>query len=1289
MPSNENYSISAQKAGLVNQGGTTTVGILNQILGTSPVTSQPTGFPMNVPLPNATEFIGREEVVKNIYEDFMQFYVIALYGTGGIGKTELAIQYARQYQEIYGGGICWLSARDTDVAKSILDFARSFLGIDPPKDLDIRNQLGFCWSHWREGKVLIVFDDVNDFARIFNYLPSEDRFKVLITTRLTYGPPGIKFLEISVLNESVALKLLRSILREEDKRIDKEMDYAKQLCEWLDYLPLGLELVGRYLDRKQDLSVSAMQKRLEKEKLAQEAINDDHQGRSITAAFELSWQELSEDAKQLSYLLSLFALAPIPWWIVEHLQFEQKPNNVEKLRDDWLLKFSLLQRQETSLYQFHHLVREFIKNKCDQSNGTDDLKKSFCCEIMNLVNQLLRGESPDAVDNTPIMLVVTHIEEIATTFSYLMDGSEIVMSHTWLLLIYSYLGIYAQAADWGEKCQSQMASRGITKDINLLWSRYELSHIYSRQGNFRKAEKSLRELLPQAKNAFDEEEAKAVFEANVSSDLGKLLATQGYFENAENYCRESLRILEEIVAKQDRNLTPNLSLDLIPSLSALADVCRIRGKYQEAGELYEKLFELGEFESEERQQYLQKNPVIVIDVLIKFSTLYLEQGLTGAAEEFCSDAQKIVEDTFGDEHPIYAIYLSNLAQVYLAQGRHQEAEEICLQAIEINKSKDNTGHPTHAINLMNLGSIYTAQGRHEDAEILYREALEIQERIYGKEHTDVAESLLRLAVNYLEQGSADKAKPNLTKAQKMYKSVLGTSHPKYGELLCVLADVSFSQKEYEKTESLYREAIEVFQQTLGDSHPKLGEKLSVLAGFLVSQNRKEDAEQFYQKSLAVAKQVFGKDNPNVCEYMLEIAELNRSLGREAEAESMYTDAIGIYNQDKSINPDFSEGLMRLIELYKSQGRYHEVVALYKRLLDVSRQLLGNEHPNVVNILNKLASHLTNQALDDKDASKEACYQEAAKLYEEALKITKHIFKENHPSIATNMGNLAYVYESLAKFDEAGELYRQALEINTRAYGDSHQKVVMIQKALAQLDNHKKLSGSHKKEFNSPNSESSTSGASKSETLPREQPSNNEIALPIQEIKEQSTDVESKLKENLQQQKANLENELKNLTQQNNQLEDNLKKLQEQQKLFEAQIENYQQKNLAHQSTIKTVAQELIRLTQEECAKLSEPLAVVLNDLAQQRQNYQQTWDKLQTAIQQFNKYAEETDEIYSHLHAHYQADNILAQNLLPLDRNKVDRIIQTVRQLLADLDKELSDARIQHETAQKKSIVTF
>ncbi|MGH8000825.1 MAG: hypothetical protein ACREPR_15705, partial [Brasilonema sp.] len=49
--------------------------------------------------------------------------ISAVSGMGGVGKTELAIQYARQHEADYPGGICWLNARESDLAAEILQFA--------------------------------------------------------------------------------------------------------------------------------------------------------------------------------------------------------------------------------------------------------------------------------------------------------------------------------------------------------------------------------------------------------------------------------------------------------------------------------------------------------------------------------------------------------------------------------------------------------------------------------------------------------------------------------------------------------------------------------------------------------------------------------------------------------------------------------------------------------------------------------------------------------------------------------------------------------------------------------------------------------------------------------------------------------------------------------------------------------------------------------------------------------------------------------------------------------------
>jgi hypothetical protein len=292
-----------------------------------------TGIPENLPRSGVVQFVGRERELETLHQQLQEnerVAVSAIAGMGGIGKTELALQYALTRKQTYQGGICWLRAKGLNVGTQIVQFGRSRLQLQPPEDLDLTGQVGFCWTHWAAGEVLVIFDDVTDYEVIKSYLPPvESRFKVLMTTRLRLGK-SVKQLEIDVLDESAALALLESLVGAE--RIQRELDNAKKLCAWLGYLPLGLELVGRYLDRKPDLSLAEMQQRLEKKRLDERSLSkpdaDMTASLGVAAAFELSWEILDEPTKQLGCLLSLFALAPIPWSLVE-------PCLPEQDLDDW------------------------------------------------------------------------------------------------------------------------------------------------------------------------------------------------------------------------------------------------------------------------------------------------------------------------------------------------------------------------------------------------------------------------------------------------------------------------------------------------------------------------------------------------------------------------------------------------------------------------------------------------------------------------------------------------------------------------------------------------------------------------------------------------------------------------------------------------------------------------------------------------------------------------------------------------------------------------------------------
>ncbi len=206
--------------------------ILRETLQSLQPNIQPTGIPENVPRSGVVQFVGRERELATLHQQLQEnerVAVSAIAGMGGVGKTELALQYALRYKQTYQGGICWLQARGVDVGTQIVQFGRSRLQLNPSEELDLPAQVGFCWTHWQPGEVLVIIDDVLDYKPIKAYLPpSDSRFKVLITSRLRLGK-SVKQLEIDVLEESSAIALLASLTGSD--RLQQELDKAKQLCE--------------------------------------------------------------------------------------------------------------------------------------------------------------------------------------------------------------------------------------------------------------------------------------------------------------------------------------------------------------------------------------------------------------------------------------------------------------------------------------------------------------------------------------------------------------------------------------------------------------------------------------------------------------------------------------------------------------------------------------------------------------------------------------------------------------------------------------------------------------------------------------------------------------------------------------------------------------------------------------------------------------------------------------------------------------------------------------------------
>ena len=105
----------------------------------------------NIRYRGTTTFVGRERHFEELHRQLQlknQVAITAVSGMGGIGKTELALQYANHqlHASNYLGGICWFEIRGKDLANQILAYVQIYLNIDIQENLKLEQKIEKCWD---------------------------------------------------------------------------------------------------------------------------------------------------------------------------------------------------------------------------------------------------------------------------------------------------------------------------------------------------------------------------------------------------------------------------------------------------------------------------------------------------------------------------------------------------------------------------------------------------------------------------------------------------------------------------------------------------------------------------------------------------------------------------------------------------------------------------------------------------------------------------------------------------------------------------------------------------------------------------------------------------------------------------------------------------------------------------------------------------------------------------------------------------------------------------------------
>ncbi|MGH3158427.1 MAG: BTAD domain-containing putative transcriptional regulator, partial [Streptosporangiaceae bacterium] len=319
------------------------------------------------------DFTGRDEQFSEIVETLTAagaagqpdvVPIVSISGSGGVGKTSLAVHVAHAIRENFPDGQLFADLRGGSgqpVSPSeILERFLRGLGIDGmaiPDTLDERAEM--YRSRLGDRFALITLDDAVSESQVRPLLPGSSSCAVLITSRTRLsGLPGAHRIDLGAMEPGQAVTLLTRILGEQ--RVQDQPDAAADLADLCGHLPLAVRIAGAKLASRPHWQLRRLAERLRDENRRLDELEYGDLG--IRASIELSYRGMTAHAQRLLRLLALLEAPDFPGWVAAPLLDESVADSedlLETLVDAHLIVAHAVAARDEPRYQFHNLIRMF------------------------------------------------------------------------------------------------------------------------------------------------------------------------------------------------------------------------------------------------------------------------------------------------------------------------------------------------------------------------------------------------------------------------------------------------------------------------------------------------------------------------------------------------------------------------------------------------------------------------------------------------------------------------------------------------------------------------------------------------------------------------------------------------------------------------------------------------------------------------------------------------------------------------------------------------------------------
>jgi tetratricopeptide (TPR) repeat protein/transcriptional regulator with XRE-family HTH domain len=741
-----------------------------------------------VPYARNPHFTGRDDLLEQLAQEFSfekpsgttttRRAVLnqpqAIKGLGGIGKTQIALEYAyRSREQGSHTHILWINAASEEaiitsfltLAERLPDFAA--------RDEKYQHKLIAAILHWLEvcqEPWLLIVDNADDLTLVQPYLPRQGQGSILLTTRAH----AVAWLANAIEVEQMGLLEGTRFLLHRTRRLsasDEECNEATNVVITLDGLPLALDQAGAYIEET-GCSIGDYLQLYEQHRarlLARRGKQATNYPDSVATTWSLSFQKVEQAYPAAAMLLRLCASLS-PDHIPEELLTDGAaywPSGLQEAMADplifnellsALLAFSLVKRlAQERLLSLHRMVQVVQLDRMDLQE-----QRLWAERVVYAVNTVFPAHPKEQVETWPRCL--RYLEQV-------------------------------QACD----TLIQQHSLQLPEAADLL----DRAGVYLREhASYSLAESLFQRALVIVEQQLGSEHPQL---ATPLSNLGVLYYRQGQYEQAELLYQRALLILEQALGPDH----PQVASPLLN----LGTLYGEQGQYEQAELLLQRGLHI-------REQALGPEHSLLASPLNNLGILYKTQGRYGLAESLLLRALLIWEQTLGPDHPQVASPLTNLGTLYKEQGQYEQAKPLYQQALRIREQTLSPDHPLLAYPLSNLGELYRQQSQYELAEPLLQRALHIREQALGLHHPLLADPLNELANLSRDQGQYQQAEILYQRALSLRQESRGQEHPEVAETLHDLARLREMQQQFPEALSLYQHALAIQVQRLGSHHPR-------------------------------------------------------------------------------------------------------------------------------------------------------------------------------------------------------------------------------------------------------------------------------------------------------------------------------------------------------------------------------------------------------------------------------------------------------------------------------------